>query len=220
MNKKFFQGYLYGILFLGSISLCGQTLSLEQCIEIALKNNPELHRAELQYEGDKIDKRQAWQNMLPSIEGNVGHNWSQGKNIDPTINQFIEQTISSGNASLAAGMYLFNGFKIFHSIRQKAAAEKAGNMEYEAQKEKLILDVIEAYVTVLTTKDLLSQAKNQLDLAREQFERAQTLNEEGDIDPGDFHDLKGEYNENKNIVAAAQQNLFHSRVSLAGLLHR
>ena len=193
--------------------------SLEQCIEMALKNNPAIHRAELQYELQNIDKRQAWQNALPSVNGNIGHSWSQGKNIDPTTNQFIEQTISSGNASLGAGMYLFNGFKIFHDIRKQAAAHKAESLNYEAQKETLILDVIEAYITVLTAKDLLEQAENQLLLTQEQFEQAETLFEEGNIDPGDYHDLKGAFSENKNVVSTSEQHLFHSRIRLAGLLH-
>lgn len=193
--------------------------SLEQCIKMALKNNPAIHRAELQYELQNIDKRQAWQNALPSVNGNIGHSWSQGKNIDPTTNQFIEQTISSGNASLGAGMYLFNGFKIFYDIRKQAAAHKAESLNYEAQKETLILDVIEAYITVLTAKDLLEQAENQLLLTQEQFEQAETLFEEGNIDPGDYHDLKGAFSENKNVVSTSEQHLFHSRIRLAGLLH-
>src|SRR5699024_5981856 len=35
---------------------------------------------------------------------------------------------------------------------------------------------------------------------------------------GDYHDLRGEFNENKNNVDAAKKNLFHSRVNLSGLL--
>lgn len=220
MLQKIFIGIIHVFIFLFSFSILSQeTWSLEQCVTIALQNNPNVHRAELHYEKDKIDKRQAWQNALPTIEGNLGHSWSQGRSIDPTTNQFIEQTISSGNASIGAGMYLFNGFRVFHDIRKQAAAEKVGGLNFEAQKEALILDVIESYITVLTAKDLLQQAKNQFLLTQEQFEHAEILHEEGNIDPGDYHDLKGEFNENKNAVATAEQNLFHSRIRLAGFLH-
>lgn len=220
MFQKIFFGIIQVFLSLFSLSILSQEhWSLKQCVEIALQNNPNVHRAELQYEKDKIDKRQAWQNALPVIEGNAGHSWSQGRSIDPTTNQFIEQTISSGNASIGAGMYLFNGFRIFHDIRKQAAAEKAGNLQVKAQKESLILDVIESYITVLTAKDLLQQAENQLLLSREQFEQAEILNDEGNIDPGDYHDLKGAFNETKNAITSAEQNLFHSRIRLAGLLH-
>ena len=220
MLEKTIHRILY-VLLLGASSLSfGQsTLSLEQCIEIALQNNPNVHRAELLYEKDKIDRRQAWWNALPSVETDIGHGWSQGRNIDPTTNQFIEQTISSGNASLSAGMYLFNGFKVFHDIKQKAAAKTAGKLTYESEKEVLTLDIIEAYITILTAKDLLQQAENQLILAYEQLQQAEILQSEGNIDPGDYHDIKGEYNENENAVTTAKQNLYHSRIKLAGLLH-
>lgn len=220
MLQKILTKIILVLIFLFSLSIFGQEVwSLEQCIEIALKNNPIVHRAELQYEKDKINKHQAWQNALPTIEGNIGHSWNQGRSIDPTTNQFIEQTISSGNASVGAGMFLFNGFRTFHDIRKQAAAEKAGSLNFEAQQEALILDVIESYITVLTAKDLLQQAENQLLLSQKQFEQAEILHQEGNIDPGDYHDLKGSFNENKNSVAFAKQNLFHSRVRLAGLLH-
>lgn len=220
MLQKILTKIILVLIFLFSLSIFGQEVwSLEQCIEIALKNNPTVHRAELQYKKDKINKRQAWQNALPTIEGNIGHSWNQGRSIDPTTNQFIEQTISSGNASVGAGMFLFNGFRTFHDIRKQAAAEKAGSLNFEAQQEALILDVIESYITVLTAKDLLQQAENQLLLSQKQFEQAEILHQEGNIDPGDYHDLKGSFNENKNSVAFAKQNLFHSRIRLAGLLH-
>lgn len=218
-NKLIFLGFL-GLTMLLSFNGFGQAnVSLEECVQIALQNNPQIHRAALQYEHSLIDKRQAWQNALPTVDANAGHSWSQGKSIDPTTNQFIEQTISSGNGSIGARMYVFNGFRIFHDIRKTAAAEKAENLEFEAQKENLILDVIEAYITVLTAKDLLQQSENQLELSREQFRQANTLHEEGNIDPGDFHDLKGAFKESENLVAIATQSLFHSRVRLAGLLH-
>lgn len=206
-------------IFLLPILMLGQELSMEDCIEIAIKNNPSIRRAELQYERTKIDKQQAWQNALPSIEGGVGHSWNKGKSIDPTTNQFIEQTISSGNASISAGMYLFNGFKVLHDIRKQVATKKAGKLEYKSQEESLILDVIEAYITVLTARDLLQQAENQLFLSQKHLAQAESLHQEGSIDPGDYHDLKGEYNENKNTVTTAHQLFFHSRVKLSGLLH-
>jgi len=206
------------LFFIFPALMLGQELTLEDCIEIALKKNPSLHRNELQYKRARIEKQEAWHNLLPGIEGGIGHSWNQGKSIDPTTNQFIEQTISSGNASLSTGMYIFNGFKAFHDIRKKAAVEMSVQLEYDAEKEKLILDVIEAYITVLTTDDLLLQAKKQFVLTEEQFVLTENLHEEGNIDPGDYYDIKGEYNENKNAVLIAKQNLYHSRTRLANLL--
>src|SRR5690606_26590230 len=187
MLQKILTKIILALTFLFSFSIFGQEVwSLEQCIAIALQNNPTVHRADLQYIKDKINKSQAWQNALPTTEGNIGHSWNQGRSIDPTTNQFIEQTISSGNASVGAGMYLFNGFRTLHDIRKKAAAEKAGSLNFEAQQEALILDVIESYITVLTAKDLLQQAENQLELVNEQYHQAEILHQEGNIDPGDY----------------------------------
>lgn len=220
MFEKMTRRSLWVVIFLLAEVSYGQSVwSLEQCVALAMINNPNIHRAELQYEREKIDLQTARRNILPELEGNLGHSFNQGRTIDPTTNQFIDETISSGNASISAGASLFNGFRVFHDIRKKAAAEKAGQLGYEALKETLALDVIEAYIMVLTTKDLLHQSEDQLLLTREQFNQAEILHKEGNIDPGDYYDLKGEYQDNKNRVITARLELYHRRVALAGLLH-
>lgn len=197
-----------------------QNLSLEQCIEIALRENPLIQLAEIDHKSTKLAKRQAQYSRLPNVESTIGHSWSQGRTIDPTTNQFIDETIAYTNASVAAGMYVFDGFRIFYDTKQKALAEKASHIAYEAQKDALILDVIETYIRVLTAQDLVTRAQGTLDLSESQFELSQNLHKEGAIEPADYYDLKGDIQERKNNLLLAEQALHQAKLKLAHLLHK
>lgn len=220
MNRNQLLGILLWVVISHSIYSQAQSRwNLQHCIELALKNNPNVHRVRLQHEKDQISKRQSWQNILPTVEGSLSHGWNQGRTIDPTTNQFIDETITAGNPSLSSGITLFNGWRALHDIRMKANTLKTGELQLEAEKENLILDVIEAYILVLTAKDIHQQTEEQLELMKAQVQRAEIMHAEGNFSPNDYFDLQGQYSEDKNLVENAKQSLYHAQIRLAGLLH-
>lgn len=193
--------------------------TLVECIEIAIQNNAKVHQSQLQVKRSQVGYRQAWQNQLPNLQANLSHGLNQGKNIDPTTNQFIEETISAGNQSLTTDITVFNGFKIFHDIRMRSSALEAGKLEYEGQLNELKLDVIEAYIKVLTARDMLKQAELQYEVTEEQLRRADVMHKEGAFPPGDYYDIKGQASSDLNTIESMKQTLYSSRVYLAGLLY-
>lgn len=194
-------------------------LSLAECIERAVKNNPTLRRSELNLSRNQINYAQAQYNRLPSLNGNVGHSYNQGRSINSTTNQFVDNSYFSGNQSLSLSVPLFSGFEVLHDIRRKASAREAGKFEFESAVNELKLDVIEAYVLVLTAKDMLKQAEGQRAVTAENVSRFETLQREGAANPGDYYDLKGQLQAEDNSVENARQALYNSRARLAALLN-
>ncbi|SJN23552.1 TolC family protein [Sphingobacterium sp. JB170] len=194
-------------------------LSLADCVKQAIQNNPTLKREELNVERFELTHKQAKYDRLPSINGSVSHNISQGKTINPTTNQFIDNNNSSGGQSLSLDVPIFNGFYILHNIRMKSNALDAGKLEYEGAINDLKLDVIEAYVKVLTAQDMLKQTEGQLAVTTEQLHRNEILNNEGATNPGDFYDIKGQYSSDRNSVELTRQTLHNARVTLAELMN-
>src|SRR5690606_11263148 len=106
-----------------------------------------------------------------------------------------------------------------HNIRMKSNAFDANKLEYEGLVNELKLDVIEAYVKVLTAQDMLTQMEGQLAVTKEQLHRNQVLHREGAVNPGDYYDIKGQYSNDLNAVELTRQSLHNARVELAGLLN-
>ncbi|MBV2226959.1 MULTISPECIES: TolC family protein [unclassified Sphingobacterium] len=217
------RNYLYVIIFVCCLvsTAKGQSssLSLADCIQQAIQNNPTLKRNELVIDRADLQYKQAKYDRLPSLNANIGHDISQGRSIDPTTNQYIDQNNSSGRQSLSLNVPIFNGFYIIHNIRMRSNALDAGKLEYEGFVNELKLDVIEAYVKVLTAQDMLIQTEGQLAVTKEQLNRNEILNREGATNPGDLFDIKGQYSSDLNTVELTKQTLNNARVELAGLMN-
>ena len=194
-------------------------LSLTDCIQLAIKNNPTLMRDELAVSRAELAHKQAQYNRLPSLNANLSHDLSQGRSIDPTTNQYIDNNNSSGSQSLNLSIPVFNGFSIIHDIRMKANATRAGKLEFEGLQNNLKLDVIEAYIKVLTSQDMLKQVENRLTVTQEQLHRNEVLNKEGAIAPGNLYDMRGQYGSELNELELTKQSLNNAKIDLAGILN-
>jgi outer membrane protein len=209
------------VLVVASVSMNAQTkvLSLNQCIDTAFKNNLELKQSELQSENARIDWQQAKANILPSINGNANHGVNQGRSIDPFTNGFVDQKINFAAYGVNGGITLFNGFGIQNTIRQYSYAYDASKMDVQQMKDNLTLNIILAYLQVMTNEDLLTQSKNQLEVSKQQVGRLQKMNEQGAIIPSLLSNLQGEAAGNELTMINNQNALESSKLDLFQLMN-
>ena len=91
-------------------------------------------------------------------------------------------------------------------------------MEWQQNKDKVMLDVILAYLDILTNTDLLATSYLQADVTQKQIERLEILNKEGAIKPSDLYDLRGQLGEAKVNIINNQNNLNTAKLRLAQLM--
>lgn len=220
---KYITIYLYIVTICCCLvsNLKGQTrtLSLSDCIKLAIANNPTLLRSELNLNRADLSYKQAQYDRLPQVNAGASHELSQGRSIDPTTNQYVDRNNSYGNQYINANVPIFNGFSILHNIRRSAHAKEAGKLEFEGERNELKLDVIEAYLKVLIAQDMLSQVEGQIAVTREQLHRHEVLNREGAVAPGDLYDIKGQYSSDLNTLEQTKQSLNDAKLQLASLMN-
>src|SRR6478735_2929248 len=195
------------------------SLTLKQCVEIALKNNLDVNRSELQMEDSKVDLTRAKGNMLPFISGNINHGVSQGKAIDPFTNSYINQNLSYADWGLNGQVALWNAGSIRNNIRANSLNYQASKMDFQQQKDNITIGVILAYLQVLNNIEQLNAAQQQLEVSRKQVERLEVLNKDGAISPADLYNLKGDYGTNQLNVVTIKNALESSKVDLSQLLN-
>jgi outer membrane protein len=193
--------------------------SLKQCVDSAITNNLELKQAELQMESSKIDWHQAKANMLPTLNGSIGHGINQGRSIDPFTNDYIDQRYNFASYGLSSGITLFNGLGIQNTIRQNSLAYQASKMDVQQMKDNLTLNIILAYLQVLTNHDLLEQSQSQVEVSKQQVSRLQKMNQEGAIVPSLLTNLQGELASNEVAVIDNQNALQTSKLALFQLMN-
>ena len=146
-----------------SISATGQMLSLDQCIELALKNKETLKSAALDVKSARLGKRGSLQNVLPSVSANTS--WSETK----FLTEGIPSSTSRG-ADLTVNQTLFDGGVMWNAV-SKANNSYVFNQQMERQtKTEVVYEVIQAYYSVLKSQQLLDVARMNLMLANQQVE--------------------------------------------------
>ena len=199
------QKSVFFILFITSFILKAQNsslvYSLDDCINIALKNNLDLKSASLRVETSDVNFRQSKNALLPSLNGNYNIGQSDGRSIDPFTNSYINENLTFSNAGLRLDAIVFNGFQLINRWRQDKLNLMASEMEKEDQKYNLILNVTLAYLQVMNAKDLYALAEHRITATTDQVNRLKIMYEEEEGNPSDYRDFQGlRANDEANLI--------------------
>jgi outer membrane protein len=149
----------------------GAKWSLKQCIDYALSNNLAVQRSAYNVESSEVDLRQSKFSRLPTLNGSASYGYSWGRGLDPVSNQFVSQEIKSSNLSSNSSLPLFNGFRINNQIKQYQNAYAGSAEDLAKAKNDLILNVANIFITVVFNKELVNNARFQLESSQHQLER-------------------------------------------------
>lgn len=220
---RYFKFIFFSLVALQAINAQAQTdsvLSIRQCVDIAIKNNLDVKKSELQMERLNIGYKQAKEYLLPSISGDVNHGINNGRNLNPYTYSYVTQSLTYGNYSLNGNLTLFSGFQNLNNIKQTSLSFQAGKMDFQQAKDQVTINVITAYLLVLDNAELLNQVSNQLDVSKKQVERLNILEKEGANKlPSDLYDLKGTYGDNQLNLVSAKNALEVSKLNLMQMLN-
>jgi len=206
-------------LIIGSFTTHAQVMTLQQCIETAIKNNIEVQQSELDVETADVYHQQAKMNLLPSITGYVGHSNNKGRSIDPGTNSYIDQQFTSANYSLNGNLILFNGLSLLNSIKQNNLLFDASKKDWQQKKDNTALSVVTSYLQVLANEDLYVIAQNQASLTKSQVNRLEILNSDGAIAPSLLTDLKGQLANDELTIVNAKTSVETAKLNLCQLMN-
>lgn len=197
----------------------GKSYSLKQCIETGIANNLVVQQSGLQMDASEINWKQTKWNMLPNVNGSVGHGINKGRSIDPFTNQYIDEQVNFANYNVNGGVVLFNGLSLQNTIRQTSLNYQASKMDWQQAKDNLTLNIALAYLQVLSNEDLLVQARRQAELSSQQVQRLQVLANDGAIRPSDLSDLKGQYANDQLAILASQNAVESAKLDLCQFMN-
>jgi outer membrane protein TolC len=99
--------------------------NIQQCIDSALKNNPNVKTFEFTERTAKANYMGQIGTMLPTLYGTANYLNNGGKSINNFTNQYVTENYNQGTGQLYGGLTLWNGFSIHNFIRQYALAYQA-----------------------------------------------------------------------------------------------
>ena len=206
-----------------SFSALGQQtpkkLSLEETINIALKNNIDLKSSKLKSRSQEVIFKQSRANLLPQLNASYNAGINNGRSIDPYSNAYVDEQLSFSNAGLNLNATIFNGFELLNSLKRDRFAMKAAQAEVEEAKQNLILNVTLTFLQMLNNRDLVELAEARQQTILKQVDRLKTLYEQGSGNPADFTDIKGQLASDKASVINAKNEYTAAILKLEQLLN-
>ena len=223
-GKALFLSFVCTLFFASFISAqtpgaTNQTMTLEQCIEYALKNNIQIKQSQLNTELSKVTLTQSKANLLPSLNANASHSYNIGRTIDRFTNTFADAQVLSQNFGVSTDVNLFNGFQNINSIQQNKFAYLAGKYDIDKMKNDVSLNIATAYLQVLYSMEAVDNAKNQMGITSAQVDRTKILVDAGSIARGTLLDMQSQLASEELNVTNAQNQLDISYLNLAQLLN-
>jgi len=147
-----------------------RVLTLDECKEIAKKNNITLQRSAVNIENASLNTQLQKRSRLPSASASANTGIQFGRTINPSENTFINQDIGAISFSVSAGLPVYNGGRINNNIQKAELQEEVTALEQVDLMNTIILDVARVYYDILQFEEQLQIAENQLEQTNQQLE--------------------------------------------------
>ncbi|MBF4472187.1 MULTISPECIES: TolC family protein [Flavobacterium] len=208
------------LVFLIGFSSQAQTKvwTLEECVRYALDNNITIKNSELDLENADINRKDAFGNYLPSVNGNASHSWNIGLNQDVTTGVLRNQTTQYSSVGISAGIDIYKGLQNLNTYRRAKLSVIASKYQLLKIQEDVSLNVANAFLQILSFKEDLKVKKEQLAIDEKRLKRSEEMVNAGTIPRGDLFDLKATIATDKQNITVSENNLLISKLSLAQLL--
>src|ERR1700761_7346491 len=222
-----FSKYILAIILISSTVLTygqkidsNKTFTLQQCLDIAIKNNLQVKQSNTNAELAHVDYRQAIENLLPNIGGSASRSFNNGRAISPLTNSYVNQSATNDSYSLSGTLTLFNGFSLINAIKSTSLAYQAGKMNFQAAKDAVTVSVITSYLAILDDEEILAASKSQYAYQKETVDRLTVLEKEGaNKAASDLTDQQGQLAGNQVSVVTAQNTLDAAKLALFQIMN-
>ncbi|MFY0592779.1 TolC family protein [Roseivirga sp.] len=215
--KKYIYTAVLGLLVSGGL-FAQRTLTLEECIDIALENNINIKTARNNAISAKAGYAQSKFNFLPSLNASAGHSWSEGLQFDQTVGDLVNTTTLGGNGSISAGVTIFDGFSNRLRMGQR-------NLQYQAALETIKSSiqateaaVIGGFLDIISTKEQLKISNQTLELLNDQLARQVSIERAGTGSMEQVYNFRSLIAQQKLTIVTQSNGLATSKLALIQLL--
>lgn len=194
-------------------------LTLEQCIENALKNNIDLQQNQLQLEIQEHNLSRSQANLLPTLNANANDVVNWGKSVDRYTNQFADTRTNSINLYLQSRFTIFNGFQMLNSVKKNKIELAAQRYDLNYAEDMKAMEITTAFLQILYNKENLKNRQSQVNLTEMQVDRTKKLVDAGSTAKGDLYNIKSQMATEQAQLIDAENQLNLSFLKLKQLMY-
>ncbi|QQR97099.1 MAG: TolC family protein [Sphingobacteriales bacterium] len=161
-----------------------------KCIEYALENNIQLKLGSINKQVAEIEVKKNTFNYTPNINAQSNYNFRIGKNYNYFQNEYVNQLVHYQDYNLNIQQNIFDGLLTKNQIQKSKIDLKSLELDNEALKTNLQMQILTAYLNILNAKEQLTQNKTQQQSTLEQKARTEAMIEAGALPESNLIDIQ------------------------------
>jgi outer membrane protein len=194
------------------------TLSYEEAVNIALRENIQIMQQENILQTSQAEKAQTYANLAPSVNFSATGQQVFGRQFDNTSGNFTSERVGRMFGGLNANFVIFNGFSRINSIRQTQKAAEAQLYQINQTRQDVIFEVSQQYLQVLLNQELLRIAEANLEQQQKLAESIETFVKAGIRNIADQYNQESAAKNTALEVVERKNQLTISKVRLIRIL--
>ncbi|MFZ5573144.1 MAG: TolC family protein [Thermodesulfobacteriota bacterium] len=149
-------------------------MNLGDCIETALKNQPQLHAASANLDAGKSREKQAFSRYLPQVAASTGYSESQQDG-----GAFGYTIMKRYSTSLSVNQTVYDFGRTGGTYDAARLSTRSAELDAERVKQDVILNVKQAYFDLLQAQRLVLLAQKTLDQSQSHLRQAEEFHRAG-----------------------------------------
>ena len=149
--------------------------SLQRCVQYAVTHNISIKQDSLTAKLARYTLFQSQMNMLPTVSGSGGYGRNFGRSVNPTTNQFVDQSYNYISASGAANALVFSWFSVRNTIDRNKFSLMASLADLDQLKDDVSLNVALGFLTTVLDREQIHISENQVSLSKAQLDQTRAF---------------------------------------------
>jgi outer membrane protein len=205
-----------------------RTINLDQCIDIAMRQNPDAIIGIHSVRSAKAGVLGAVANFLPKLSASSSYSHSVQSYLDPLSGisidgvdipeRYLERTSDSYSAGLSLSQPIFRGGYNFSNLAYARAGYQMAKDSYSQTKQSLALEVKVRYYDLLRAARLVQVAEDLVRSSQEQVKLEENMFEIGATTEADLLRAKVKLGEDRLSLITAGNTLSIARANLNDIL--
>ncbi len=202
--------------------LSAQVLTLEEAINIALKNNLDIQIARNNKEASSINNHLSIAGGLPVVSGSATDNQSiTNLTQELTNGQKIQRrgnVQNQLNASVSGNYTLYNGFRVVASKNRLAALERQSEQQVNLQIQNVISDVMVKYYDIVRQQGFMETIRQSIEVTKQRKYLMEVRQSVGLANNADTYQAQLDLVASEQELRAQELVLVQSKTDLMNLL--
>lgn len=195
--------------------------NLKTTLQEVIQTNPDIIERAKNYNATKEDITVAKSGYYPKLDLSLG---AGTQNYDQTYNETgysnINSNLSVYENSLTLTQNVFNGFSTTYQVKEQKARALSAAYSYIEKVNSVSFSTVNAYIELLRNKELLENAKENVDITNEIFTKVQKLYDSGLTTLSEVNKIQSSLSLAKSNYVVQDNTLSDARFTMQRFLGR